>query len=42
MFYYRLSKAFGEVVEEEGIDGSQIILNKVNELAKEIVEKGGI
>ena len=42
MFYYRLSKAFGEVVEEEVIDGSQIILNKVNELAKEIVEKGGI
>ena len=41
-FYYRLSKAFGEVVEEENIDGSGIIQLKVNELAKEIAEKGGL
>lgn len=41
-FYYRLSKAFGEVVEEDNIDGSGIIQLKVNELAKEIAEKGGL
>lgn len=41
-FYYRLAKGFGEVVEEEHIDGSQLITAKVNELAKEIEEKGGI
>ena len=41
-FYARLSKAFGEVVEEEGIDGSELIRQKVNELAAEIIEKGGL
>lgn len=41
-FYGRLSRAFGEVVEEEGIDGSQIILAKVDEIAAEIRENGGI
>lgn len=40
-FYYRLAKAFGEVVEEDGIDGSKMILQKIDELANEIVEKGG-
>lgn len=41
-FYYRLSKAFGEVVEEEGINGSELILAKIKEIAKEIEEKGGL
>lgn len=41
-FYNRLAKAFGEVVEEDGIDGSVLIMQKVNELADEIVEKGGL
>lgn len=41
-FYVRLSRGFGEVVEEENIDGSQIILDKVNEIAAEIKAKGGI
>ena len=40
-FYKRLSKGFGEVVEEEGINGSEIILNKVREIAAEIDKKGG-
>ena len=31
-FYYRLSKVFGEVVEEDNIDGSKLILDKVKEL----------
>ena len=35
-FYNRLSKAFGEVVEEDGIDGSTLILQKVDEIAQEI------
>ena len=39
-FYYQLAKAFGEVVEEDGIDGSALILAKVNEIAQEIREKG--
>lgn len=41
-FYYRLSKAFGEVVEEDNIDGSSLILEKVNEIAEEIKQKGGL
>lgn len=41
-FYHRLAKAFGEVVEEDNIDGSQLILNKIEEIAKEIEEKGGL
>lgn len=41
-FYYRLSKAFGEVVEEEDIDGSQLINEKIIELAEEIIAKGGL
>ncbi len=41
-FYHRLAKAFGEVVEEDNIDGSQLILNKISAIAKEIVEKGGL
>lgn len=39
-FYYQLAKAFGEVVEEDGIDGSALILAKVNEIAQEIRKKG--
>lgn len=41
-FYYHLSKAFGEVVEEEGIDGSQLIQQKVEKIAKEISNNGGL
>ena len=41
-FYHQLAKAFGEVVEEDNINGSQLILNKINEIAQEIVEKGGL
>ncbi len=41
-FYYRLSKAFGEVVEDEKIDGSQLINAKVKEIAEEIEMKGSI
>lgn len=37
-FYYQLAKAFGEVVEEDKIDGSNLITLKVSELAKEIEE----
>lgn len=40
-FYYRLAKAFGEVVEEDNIDGSHLILYKIKEIAREIEEKGG-
>lgn len=42
LFYNRLAKAFGEVVEEDQIDGSQLIINKINEIAGEITEKGGL
>lgn len=41
-FYNRLAKAFGEVVEEDGIDGSALILQKVDKLAQEIIDKGGL
>lgn len=41
-FYHRLAKAFGEVVEEDNIDGSQMILSKINEIAKEIEDRGGL
>lgn len=41
-FYNRMAKAFGEVVEEDGIDGSSLILKKVNEIAQEIIDKGGL
>lgn len=41
-FYHRFAKAFGEVVEEDKIDGSHLILKKINEIAKEIEEKGGL
>jgi hypothetical protein len=41
-FYNQLAKAFGEVVEEDGIDGSSLILAKVEEIAKEIIDKGGL
>lgn len=41
-FYHRLAKAFGEVVEEDNIDGSQLIQSKINVIAREIEEIGGI
>ena len=41
-FYHRLAKAFGEVVDEDGIDGSAIILAKVEEIAEEIRQKGSL
>lgn len=41
-FYHRLAKAFGDVVEEDNIDGSQLISQKVQEIAKEIEDKGGL
>lgn len=41
-FYHRLSKAFGEVVEEDSIDGSGLIREKVLEIAREIAENGGL
>lgn len=37
-----LAKAFGEVVDEDGIDGSALILTKVEEIAEEIIQKGGL
>lgn len=42
MFYYRLAKAFGEVVEEDGINGCALILQKVEEIAKEIRDRGDL
>ncbi|RXI23395.1 MAG: restriction endonuclease [Candidatus Amulumruptor caecigallinarius] len=41
-FYYRLAKAFGEVVEEENINGKELIANKVQDIADEIVGQGGL
>lgn len=41
-FYNLLSKAFGQVVEEDGINGSSLIISKVEEIAKEIEEQGGL
>ena len=41
-FYHQLAKVFGEVVEEDGIDGSCLILQKVEEISREIIEKGGL
>ena len=40
-FYYRLAKAFGNVVEEDKIDGSERIARKIDEIAREIEGKGG-
>ena len=36
------AKAFGEVVEEDGIDGSALILQKIEEIAEEITKKGSL
>ena len=41
-FYHRLAKAFGEVVEEDGIDARIHLSEKITELANEIREKGGL
>ena len=41
-FYHRLAKAFGEVVEEDNIDGSHLIMAKIIEIAKEIEKQGGL
>ncbi|MGM9713442.1 MAG: PmeII family type II restriction endonuclease [Prevotella sp.] len=42
LFYNRMAKAFGEVVEEDGIDGSKLILEKVDDIAEEIRQRGGL
>ncbi len=39
-FYHRLAKAFGEVVEEEKVDGSKLIQQTIKRIAKEIKEQG--
>lgn len=41
-FYFRLSRAFGEVVEQDRIDGSAIIADKIEHLAQEISNRGGL
>ena len=41
-FYNHLAKAFGEVVEEDHIDGSELIIAKIREIAQEIEESGGL
>ena len=41
-FYNRLAKAFGQVVEEDGIDGSALLRVKIGEIAAEIRERGGL
>ena len=41
-FYHRLAKAFGEVIDEGGTNGSALILTKVEEIAEEIRKKGGL
>lgn len=35
-FYYQLAKAFGDVVEEDNIDGSSLIIKKIEDIAMEI------
>lgn len=39
-FYLRLARAFGDVVEEEKIDGSQFIEKTIKKITKEIEKKG--
>ena len=41
-FYYRLARAFGDVVEDEHINGKELIAVKVRQIADEIIERGGI
>ena len=41
-FYHRLAKAFGEVVDGDGIDGSKLIRKKITEIANEIKDNGGL
>lgn len=41
-FYNRLARAFGEVADEDGIDGSALIRDKISEIAGEIRERGGL
>lgn len=41
-FYHRLTRAFGDVVEEDGVDARIHLSEKIKELAKEIQEKGGL
>ena len=41
-FYHRLTKAFGEVVEEDGVDARIHLSEKITELANEIRAKGGL
>lgn len=41
-FYHRLTKAFGEVVEEDGVDARIHLSEKITELADEIRNRGGL
>ena len=41
-FYHRLTRAFGDVVEEDGIDARIQLSEKITELANEIRERGGL
>ena len=41
-FYHRLTKAFGEVVEEDGVDARIHLSEKITELANQIRERGGL
>ena len=41
-FYHRLTKTFGEVVEEDGIDARIHLTDKIKEIATEIRLKGGL
>lgn len=41
-FYQQLAKAFGDVVEEDNINGSRLIKKKIEEIAQEITDRGGL
>lgn len=41
-FYYKLTRAFGEVVNEKQIDSTQLIRNKIEQIANEIRQKGNL
>lgn len=41
-FYMALARAFGQVVEEDNIDGSSLIRAKTEDIAREIENRGGL
>ena len=41
-FYMALARAFGQVVEEDNIDGSSLIMAKIESIAREIENRGGL